>query len=74
MKEEIIKIAKEAAIRMDLKKTKNDLIDRVAEPMLKKAVEESANPIAKIVMKVVYDSLEDGIKKVLDKEIDKLLK
>jgi hypothetical protein len=67
-------IGKDALIRADLKKVKDEIIDDVLEKALDELVNDSKMPFDNIVKSAIYPSLEKDIKARLDKVIDDLLK
>lgn len=70
---EIVKLLDESIqIKIDLKKIKDGLIDKVVEPALQKLVDDTANPLDNVLKAAIAPSLEKALKDMLDKEIDKL--
>lgn len=65
-------IVKNVEIKINLKGIFDGLIDQVAEPALKEAVEKSETKLDDLVVATLYQPLEDLIKKYAHEGIDQL--
>jgi hypothetical protein len=72
--EKLKQIGKDALIRADLKKVKDEIIDEVLEKALDELVKDSKMPFDDMLKAAIYPSLEKEIKSRIDKVIDEMLK
>jgi len=71
MKKALVQIVKD---NINLGGIASDVLDEVLEPALKKVVADTSNPLDDMLMASIYPVLEAELKKLVEEQINKLLK